>query len=85
MMYASKMIPTTDKGCVYAFGRVFSGVVTTGLKVRIMGPNYILGKKEELFVKPIYREVIAVLITACNVPPPAHAQHRKLEHGDIVF
>lgn len=55
MMYISKMVPTNDKGRFYAFGRVFSGCVSTGLKVRIMGPNFILGKKEDLYVKPIQR------------------------------
>ena len=57
MMYISKMVPTTDKGRFYAFGRVFSGSVSTGLKVRIMGPNYIPGKKDDLYVKPIQRLV----------------------------
>ena len=33
MMYISKMIPTSDKGRFYAFGRVFSGTVKTGEKV----------------------------------------------------
>ena len=55
MMYVSKMVSTTDKGRFYAFGRVFSGVVSTGLKTRIMGPNFILGKKEDLYIKPILR------------------------------
>lgn len=57
MMYISKMVPTTDKGRFYAFGRVFSGCVSTGLKVRIMGPNYTPGKKEDLYIKPIQRLV----------------------------
>lgn len=43
MMYVSKMIPTTDSGRFFAFGRVFSGRVATGSKVRIMGPNYVPG------------------------------------------
>ena len=55
MMYVSKMVPTTDKGRFYAFGRVFSGIVSTGLKARIMGPNFVPGKKEDLYVKPIQR------------------------------
>ena len=55
MMYVSKMVPTVDKGRFYAFGRVFSGVVATGLKCRIMGPNYTPGKKEDLYVKNIQR------------------------------
>ena len=58
-MYVSKMVPTTDKGRFYAFGRVFSGTVSTGLKTRIMGPNYTPGKKEDLYVKPIQRWVHA--------------------------
>merc|ERR1739846_257248 len=40
MMYVSKMVPTSDKGRFYAFGRVFSGKVATGQKARIMGPNF---------------------------------------------
>jgi len=49
------MVPTTDKGRFYAFGRVFSGVVATGQKARIMGPNFVPGKKEDLYTKPIQR------------------------------
>merc|ERR1712168_1753155 len=40
MMYVSKMVPTSDKGRFYAFGRVFSGKIATGMKSRIMGPNF---------------------------------------------
>jgi len=57
-MYISKMVPTSDKGRFYAFGRVFSGTIATGQKVRIMGPNYKPGKKIELWVKNIQRTVI---------------------------
>jgi elongation factor 2 len=58
MMYVSKMVPTSDKGRFYAFGRVFSGKIITGAKVRIMGPNYEPGKKNDLWVKNIQRTVI---------------------------
>lgn len=58
MMYISKMVPTSDKGRFYAFGRVFSGVVATGMKARIMGPNYVPGKKDDLYVKNIQRTVL---------------------------
>ncbi|RYP71444.1 hypothetical protein DL771_004811 [Monosporascus sp. 5C6A] len=58
MLYVSKMVPTSDKGRFYAFGRVFSGTVRSGLKVRIQGPNYVPGKKEDLFVKAIQRTVL---------------------------
>jgi hypothetical protein len=37
MMYVSKMIPAADKGRFYAFGRVFSGRIATGRKVRGRG------------------------------------------------
>ena len=58
MLYVSKMVPTSDKGRFYAFGRVFAGTVRSGLKVRIQGPNYIPGKKEDLFIKSIQRTVL---------------------------
>jgi elongation factor 2 len=58
MMYISKMVPTADKGRFYAFGRVFSGTVGTGQKVRIMGPNYTPGKKEDLYEKSIQRTIL---------------------------
>ena len=58
MLYISKMVPTSDKGRFYAFGRVFSGTIATGQKVRIMGPNYVPGKKTDLFIKNIQRTVL---------------------------
>jgi elongation factor 2 len=58
MLYVSKMVPTSDKGRFYAFGRVFSGTVRSGLKVRIQGPNYRVGKKDDLFIKAIQRTVL---------------------------
>merc|ERR1712127_1104091 len=53
MMYISKMVPTSDKGRFYAFGRVFSGTIATGQKVRIQGPHYKPGGKDDLNVKNI--------------------------------
>merc|ERR1719375_2894641 len=58
MMYVSKMVPTSDKGRFYAFGRVFSGKIATGQKVRIMGPNFVPGKKDDLFIKNIQRTIL---------------------------
>ncbi|KAG8900615.1 Elongation factor 2 [Tulasnella sp. 403] len=58
VLYVSKMVPTSDKGRFYAFGRVFSGTVKAGPKVRIQGPNYLPGKKDDLFVKSIQRTVL---------------------------
>eukprot|EP01133_Synstelium_polycarpum_P011413 gene11413-13302_t len=39
MMYVSKMVPSTD-GQFIAFGRVFSGTLTTGATIRILMANY---------------------------------------------
>merc|ERR1712072_845743 len=58
MMYVSKMVPTSDKGRFHAFGRVFSGTIATGQKVRIQGPHYTPGGKEDLNVKSIQRTVL---------------------------
>jgi len=52
------MLLLSDRGRFYAFGRVFSGRVSTGLKVRIMGPNYVPGDKKDLYVKSVQRTVI---------------------------
>ena len=48
MMYVSKMVPTSDKGRFYTFERFFSGKIASGQKTRIMGPNFVPGKKEDL-------------------------------------
>ncbi|KAF9910758.1 Elongation factor 2 [Lobosporangium transversale] len=58
MLYISKMAPTSAKSRFYAFGRVFSGTVRAGLKVRIQGPNYQVGTKNDLFIKSIQRIVL---------------------------
>merc|ERR1711874_476183 len=58
MMYVSRMVPTSDKGRFYAFGRVFSGTIATGQKVRIQGPHYTPGGKEDLNVKSVQRTVL---------------------------
>jgi len=58
MMYVSKMVPTSDKGRFYAFGRVFSGTIATGQRVRIQGPHYKPGSKEDLNIKNVQRTVL---------------------------
>lgn len=60
MMYVSKMIPSPDKGRFFAFGRVFSGRIGTGMKVRIMGPNYVPGQKKDLYIKSVQRTVLCM-------------------------
>merc|ERR1740123_2750836 len=54
-MYVSKMVPTSEKGRFYAFGRVFSGSIKTGQEIRILGPDFEMGKKKDLFVKKVQR------------------------------
>ncbi|XWV26990.1 elongation factor 2 [Tupanvirus soda lake] len=49
MVYISKMIPMDDGGRFFAFGRVFSGTATAGLKVRILGSNYKPGSNSDCF------------------------------------
>merc|ERR1712168_1672791 len=68
MMYVSKMVPTSDKGRFYAFGRVFAGTCETGQKVRIMGPNYVHGKKDDLNVKNIQRTILMMGRTVEPIP-----------------
>merc|ERR1719276_737986 len=70
MMYISKMIPGADNRFT-AFGRVFSGKVGTGQKVRILGPNYVPGKKTDLYNKAIQRVVIMmgrITETVADIP-----------------
>jgi len=68
MMYVSKMIPTSDKGRFYAFGRVFSGTIATGQKVRIQGPHYKPGGKDDLSIKSIQRTVLMMGRSTDQIP-----------------
>ncbi len=58
MMFISKMVPISDNGRFYAFGRVFSGKVKAGEEVRILGPDYKQGKQVDFHIKRIQRVVI---------------------------
>ncbi|KAL4235861.1 Elongation factor 2 [Mactra antiquata] len=62
MVYVSKMVPSSDKGRFYAIARVFSGTIGTGMKVRIMGPDFQPGSKlnTDLFIKNIQRTLIMI-------------------------
>ena len=48
-IYISKMVPV--EGRFAAFGRIFSGTVKAGERVRIMGANYEVGQKVDLYEK----------------------------------
>lgn len=58
MMYISKQVPTSDKGRFYSYGRVFSGKVSTGMKVRMLGSNYKPGSKLDVYEGTVQRTVL---------------------------
>jgi len=61
MLYISKMIPMDDGGQFFAFGRIFSGTVSTGQKVRIMGANYKPGGKSEVYENKSIQRVVKMV------------------------
>jgi elongation factor 2 len=61
MMFISKMVPTSDFSRFYAFGRVFSGTVRGGEKVKILGPNYKQGKHEDCFDNVTIQKVVIMM------------------------
>lgn len=63
-MFVSKMFPANDNK-FYAFGRVFSGTIRAGQKVKIMGGNYEFGGKTDLVTGKNIQGV--VLMMAKNV------------------
>lgn len=67
-MYVSKMVPTNDFARFFAFGRVFGGTVYGGMKVRILGPNYVPGKKDDMFERAIQRTVLMMGRTVEPIP-----------------
>lgn len=52
MVYISKMIPL-DNSRFAAFGRIFSGTIGSGQKIKIMGANYKHGYNNDMFVKSV--------------------------------
>ncbi|KAF7314047.1 Elongation factor [Mycena chlorophos] len=62
VVYVSKMVPTSERGRFYAFGRVFSGTVRTGQSVRIQGPRYVPGRdKEDLYINKSVQRVVLMM------------------------
>ncbi|VAH00570.1 unnamed protein product [Triticum turgidum subsp. durum] len=68
MLYVSKMVPASDVGRFFAFGRVFSGRIATGMKVRVMGPSYVPGMETDLYVESVQRTIIWMGKKQCDVP-----------------
>jgi elongation factor 2 len=67
MLYVSNIVPTTNDR-FYAFGRVFSGTIKPGLDVRIQGPKYVPGKKEDLTTTTVKSTVLMVGSAVQPVP-----------------
>lgn len=59
VIYVSKMVPINN-GRFAAFGRIFSGTVHSGQKVKIMGANYTEGNKKDYFEKNIGNAMIMI-------------------------
>lgn len=59
VVYISKMVPINE-GRFAAFGRIFSGTVSTGQKVKIIGPNYKEGGKHDYFEKDLASVMIMI-------------------------
>uniref|UniRef100_A0A452XLR6 Tr-type G domain-containing protein n=1 Tax=Aegilops tauschii subsp. strangulata TaxID=200361 RepID=A0A452XLR6_AEGTS len=68
MLYVSKMVPASDVGRFFAFGRVFSGRIAAGMKVRVMGPSYVPGMETDLYVESVQRTIIWMGKKQCDVP-----------------
>lgn len=61
-IYISKMIPINGERLA-AYGRIFSGTIKSGEKIRIMGTNYKAGHKTELYEKNVGQVGIFLLAT----------------------
>lgn len=49
IVYVSKLVPSCSSRFPLAFGRIFAGTIQKQQKVRIMGNNYVPGKRVDLF------------------------------------
>jgi len=67
VVYISKMVPA-DGTRFLAFGRVFSGTVSTGQKIRILTADYKPGTKEGLCEKSIQRTALMMGRNVESVP-----------------
>jgi elongation factor 2 len=55
---------TADRGRFLAFGRIFSGTVTKGQKVRILAPDFKADTSKGVYEKSIQR---IYLMIGCNI------------------
>lgn len=68
MTYISMMIPTIDKKSFYALGRVFSGTIASGQKVRILGIKYKPGNKDGVYETNVAQTVLIIGRNADPIP-----------------
>ena len=61
MIYISKLFPMENGSRFYAFGRIFSGTVSTGMKVNVMGANYVPGSKDDYFEGKSIQRVVTMI------------------------
>lgn len=59
MVYISKMVAIDDNRFA-AFGRIFSGTIKAGEKVKIIGPNYKEGSKNDYFEKNVSNVMVMI-------------------------
>lgn len=59
MIYISKMVAIED-GRFAAFGRIFSGTAIAGQKIKIIGPNYKEGSKNDYYEKNINSTMVMI-------------------------
>jgi hypothetical protein len=57
VIFIGKMIPGSKKTRSFAFGRVFSGKVKVGMRVRVLGSNHVPGQKD-YYVESLQRAEI---------------------------
>lgn len=58
VVYISKMIPL-DNTRFAAFGRIFSGTISSGQKIKIMGANYKYGHHHD-YLKKMYHKLVSI-------------------------
>lgn len=60
MMFISKMVPFTDSRFI-ALGRVFSGNISAGMKIKIQGPDYVPGTNSNDFQYKTVQRVVVMM------------------------
>jgi len=59
VVYISKIVPIEDSRFA-AFGRIFSGTIKAGQRVKIIGPNYKEGSKNDYYEKNVNSVMVMI-------------------------